>query len=95
MSTPCFNHWVAGKKQVKALTNKAQREHQAIMALFDSAPGQDLDSAKETLWGVENAVTYYADHVRKGAGERLDSSWFGAGCALKERAWGKANALLD
>jgi hypothetical protein len=84
-----------GETKDKPLSNKAQLEQQAIMSLFDSAPGQDLDSAKETLWGAVNAVTYYTDHVRKGtAGERLDSSWFGAGCALKDRAWAKANKLL-
>ena len=65
-------------------------------ALFGSAPGQDLTSASETLWGAVNAVTYYADHVRSGAaGERLDSAWFGAGYTLKEKAWAKANALVS
>jgi hypothetical protein len=61
-----------------------------------SAPGQDLQSAKDTLWGVVNAVSYYVDHVRAGsAGERLSSAWFGAGSALKEKAWAKANTLIS
>lgn len=83
------------QKNGKPLSNKAQREHEAILALFGSAPGQDLSSAKETLWGAVNAVTYYVDHVRSGsAGDRLDSAWFGAGYALKEKAWAKANVLV-
>jgi phage/plasmid-like protein (TIGR03299 family) len=83
------------QKKDKALSQKARREHEAIIALFKSAPGQDLSSAKETLWGAVNAVTYYADHVRSGAvGDRLDSAWFGAGYALKERAWTEASALV-
>lgn len=30
-----------------------------------------------------------------GAGvDRLDSAWFGAGCALKEKAWASASAMI-
>lgn len=80
----------------KALSPKARREHEAIIALFRSAPGQDFRSAKETLWGALSAVTYYVDHVRSGsAGERLDSAWFGGGYALKEKAWAQANVLVS
>jgi len=42
-----------------------------------------------------NAVTYYADHARSGAEERLDAAWFGAGHALKEKTWAKANVLVS
>ena len=67
-------------KNGKDLTSKAEREYQSILSLFSSAPGQDLSSANQTLWGAVNAVTYYTDHVRSGAaGERLDSAWFGPG----------------
>jgi phage/plasmid-like protein (TIGR03299 family) len=84
------------QKNGKPLSNKAQGEHGTISALFLSAPGQDLSSAKETLWGAVNAVTYYVDHVRsESAGERLDSAWFGAGYAMKEKAWSKANLLVS
>jgi phage/plasmid-like protein (TIGR03299 family) len=84
------------QKNSKALSNRAQREHEAIKALFISAPGQQLGTTKETLWGAVNAVTYYADHVRSGAGaDRLDSSWFGAGCVLKDKAWANASALVS
>jgi phage/plasmid-like protein (TIGR03299 family) len=83
-------------KNAKALSSKAQREHKTIRGLFTSAPRQDLTTAKETLWGAVNAVTYYVDHVRSGDGvDRLDSSWFGAGCTLKERAWTKASAMVS
>jgi phage/plasmid-like protein (TIGR03299 family) len=83
------------QKNAKELSSKAEREHQSIMSLFTSAPGQHLSSAKETLWGAVNAVTYYADHVRSGsAGVRLDSAWFGAGYALKEKAWANASVLV-
>lgn len=83
------------QKKDKPLSRAAERECQTISALFESAPGQELVTAKATLWGAVNAVTYYADHVRSGAEERLDAAWFGAGYALKEKAWSQANALLE
>jgi hypothetical protein len=83
------------QKDGKTLSSKAQREHKTIRGLFTSAPGQDLDTAKETLWGVVNAVTYYVDHVRSEASvDRLDSAWFGAGYALKEKAWTQASTMI-
>jgi hypothetical protein len=74
----------------------ARREHASIMSLYESAPGQNLDTAKGTLWGVVNVVSYYVDHVRSvGGGDRLDSAWFGAGGALKDKAWVAACDLLN
>jgi hypothetical protein len=77
------------------LSVKAEREHQTIESLFKSAPGQDLATAQNTLWGAVNAVTYYVDHARSGStAERLDDSWFGAGSALKDKAWASAISLI-
>ena len=78
----------------KPLSKVAQREHQTLNGLFKSAPGQECVTAKGTLWGAVSAVTYYVDHVRSGKEERLDAAWFGNGCALKERAWSQASALV-
>ena len=73
-----------------------EHEHTSTMSLYESAPGQNLDTAKGTLWGVVNAVSYYVDHVRSvGGGDRLDSAWFGAGGALKDKAWTAACDLLN
>ncbi|MGP0018515.1 MAG: DUF932 domain-containing protein [Candidatus Sulfotelmatobacter sp.] len=84
------------QKHSKRLSSKSEREHQSIMSLFGSAPGQNFGSAKKTLWGAVNAVTYYADHVRsRSAADRLDSAWFGAGCALKQKAWVNASILVS
>jgi phage/plasmid-like protein (TIGR03299 family) len=84
------------QKDVEDLSPRAQRDHALIMSLYHSAPGQNLDTAKGTLWGAVNAVSYYVDHVRSGggAGVRLDSAWFGSGGALKDRAWVAACDLL-
>ena len=82
------------QKKDKPLSRTAERERQTMSALFEDAPGQELVTAKGTLWGAVNAVTYYADHVRSGAEERLDAAWFGSGCNLKEKAWTEASALV-
>lgn len=78
------------------LPPRAERERQTLKALFHSAPGSQLLTAKKRLWGAVNAVTYYVDHVRSaGAGDRLDSAWFGSGQTLKQAAWDEAQALLE
>lgn len=82
-------------KNAKDLSNRAEREHRSIISLLDSAPGQNFKSAKGTVWGAVNAVTYYVDHVRSGAGgDRLDNAWFGAGYTLKDRAWMAASRIV-
>lgn len=69
--------------------------------IFENAPGQKLKSAKGTLWGAVNAVTYYADHVQgyretKGASaadNKLRSIWWGNGDKLKSEAMDTAMAM--
>ncbi|MDD1847312.1 DUF932 domain-containing protein, partial [Aeromonas veronii] len=48
----------------------------------------DLVSAKNTAWGLVNAVTEYFDHHRRARSQdnRLDSAWFGQGAQLKSHA---------
>jgi phage/plasmid-like protein (TIGR03299 family) len=61
-------------------------------AMIDS-PGCDLPTAKDTMWGALNGVTYYADHLRgKNQDQRLYGSWFGPGNTRKQRA---VSILLD
>ena len=47
-----------GKTNTKPLSIKTECERNTILALFDSAPGQELSTAKNKLWGAVNAVTY-------------------------------------
>jgi len=73
------------------------RALRAIQLLYDGkGMGSDLPSASGTAWGLVNAVTQYADHERRArsADHRLDSSWFGAGAVLKQRAWEEAVKLV-
>ena len=82
-------------EEFKPTLNAKSREVNQIMGLFKSARGQDLKTARGTLWGAVNAVTHYTDHVRSPkSAERLDSAWFGMGASLKEKAWERATGLL-
>jgi phage/plasmid-like protein (TIGR03299 family) len=58
--------------------------------------GADLASASGTAWGLVNSVTEYADHHRRARSEdhRRDAAWFGAGAAIKQRAWDEAIKLV-
>ena len=67
-----------------------------VHALFSGeGRGSDMSSAKGTAWGLLNAVTQFVDHERRARSKdfRLDSAWFGAGAALKERALKEALLL--
>jgi phage/plasmid-like protein (TIGR03299 family) len=77
-------------------SNAKHQEILQITSLFHSARGQNIPTAKDTLWGGVNAVTNYVDHVRPTKSvERIDSAWFGAGATLKEKAWQRAMELIE
>ncbi len=59
--------------------------------------GAELPSAKQTAWGLLNAVTEYVDHERRARSQdhRLDSAWFGVGATVKERALHEALQLIS
>ena len=75
----------SAEKLMKRLTN----------ALFNS-PGANLASARGTLWGALNAVTYDVDFAKPARSQenRLNSAWFGDGAAIKQRAHDAALALV-
>jgi phage/plasmid-like protein (TIGR03299 family) len=64
------------------------RVGKAIIDAIVSSPGANLPTAKDTLWGAVNGVTYYADHAAKtrSDGNRMFSSWFGPNETLKRDA---------
>ena len=71
---------------------------QEMLRLFEHGIGHDLPVIRYTTWTALNAVTEYVDHYRSTRGttaidrasNRLESSWFGSGARLKERAWNLA-----
>jgi len=67
--------------------DKLNRAGKAILEAMISSPGSDLPTAKDTLWGAFNGVTYYADHeYGRSQDTRLSAAFFGPGDALKQRA---------
>ena len=52
------------------------------------SPGSALASARGTLWGALNGVTYYADWSSRARSQqnRMFSAWFGSNDNLKTRA---------
>lgn len=87
-----FLSLIQSEKEAKeeTISDRKRKEVMQLMSAYRHAPGQELPTAKDTLWGAISAVTYYVDHVRPSSGDRLDSAWFGTGATLKEKAWQKA-----
>lgn len=61
-----------------------------------TAPGAGLASARDTVWGLLNAVTHDIDYQRRSHTQdtRLTSAWYGDGASVKERAYEAAKALI-
>lgn len=60
---------------------------------FENGAGADFH--RGTVYGAFNAVTEYLDHERGRTKEtRLESTWFGSGATLRQRAFDKAVELL-
>lgn len=53
-----------------------------------SSPGSGLATAKGTMWGAVNGVTYFVDHVKRSRSQqnRVWSAWFGDGDRMKNSA---------
>jgi len=50
---------------------------------------------EETAWGLFNGVTYMVDHTRgRSIDSSLNSSMFGMGASLKQKAWSKVTKMI-
>jgi len=58
--------------------------------------GAELSSAKDTAYGLLCSITEFCDHERRAMStdHRLDSAWFGAGAAIKQRGLEQALRMI-
>jgi hypothetical protein len=69
-----------------------------VMTMFNGhGRGAELSSAKDTAYGLLCAITEFCDHERRAMStdHRLDSAWFGAGAAIKQRGLEQALRMVD
>lgn len=60
-----------------------------------TSPGAELESARDTVWGLVNAVTWTLDHeTGRSADNRLSQAWFGQRKYIKRRAIEEAERLV-
>lgn len=75
------------RKTVAESKDEVNRVGKAILAAMLNSPGSDLVTAKNTMWGAVNGVTYYVDHEKSRTQDtRLGGAWFGMGDAMKQQA---------
>ena len=85
----------SAKKEKDAVPNA--RAMNQVMKMFNGqGRGADLDSARDTAYGLLSAMTEYVDHERRAMStdHRLDSAWFGAGAKLKDKSLEEAFSLI-
>lgn len=70
-------------------TNKADRTLTRLATILTGAPGAKLATARDTVYGLLQAVMYDVDHSKRARTDdgRLASAWMGAGEALKMKAY--------
>jgi phage/plasmid-like protein (TIGR03299 family) len=73
----------------------AEKKTNMAIEAITKAPGQELESAGMTAWGLLNAVAYTVDHqLSKNQDSRLRLAWFGSHADIKKRAFDLALKLL-
>lgn len=84
-----------GVTEDEAAEGKQLQNVKKLLSFYESAPGSQYMSSKNTTWGLVNAVSYFTDHGRRARnnGTRFNSAAFGSGAVLKNKAFTKALAL--
>lgn len=83
------------KKTGQAVPN-AKAMNQILTMFNGQGRGAELDSAKDTAYGLLCAMTEFVDHERRAMStdHRLDSAWFGTGASLKQKGLEEAMRLV-
>jgi phage/plasmid-like protein (TIGR03299 family) len=92
-----FYRNIANPNPAKEKSEPNGRAMSKAMNMFNGqGRGAGLSSAKDTAYGLLCSITEFADHERRAMStdHRLDSAWFGAGAALKQRGLEQALRLV-
>ena len=92
-----FYRNIATPNPAKEKSEPNGRAMNKVMDMFNGqGRGAELSSAKDTAYGLLCSITEFADHERRAMStdHRLDSAWFGAGAALKQRGLEQALRLV-
>ena len=95
-----YRNVAAQGSQSNKAENKTEPNGRAmskVMSMFNGhGRGAELSSAKDTAYGLLCSITEFCDHERRAMSQdhRLDSAWFGAGAALKQRGLEQALRML-
>lgn len=97
--TNFFYEVIQEEQEVDEDTGEVE-DHPRLVKRFEeallTAPGQEFDTCKGTLWGACNAVTFVVDHeLGRGADSRMASAWLGSGANLKRRAFELAANMIS
>ena len=87
---------VAAMNEDEETRKQVERMLRRVLPSLNDAPGAQLATAKGTLWGAVNAVTYDIDHIgtQHTDDARAVSAMFGKGADIKARAWSLAKELV-
>ena len=92
-----FYRNIATANPAKEKSEPNGRAMTKVMDMFNGqGRGAELSSAKDTAYGLLCSITEFSDHERRAMStdHRLDSAWFGAGAALKQRGLEQALRLV-
>ena len=92
-----FYRNVANPTPAKEKSEPNGRAMSKAMNMFNGqGRGAALSSAKDTAYGLLCSITEFSDHERRAMStdHRLDSAWFGAGAALKQRGLEQSLRLI-
>ena len=85
-----------GVTEDEAADGKQLQNVKKLLSFYESAPGSQYMTSKNTTWGLVNAVSYFTDHGRRAQnnGTRFNSAAFGEGAQLKKKAFAQALAVV-
>ena len=88
----------ASSSRSDSKTEPNGRAMSKVMTMFNGhGRGAELSSAKDTAYGLLCSITEFVDHERRAMSQdyRLDSAWFGAGAAIKQRGLEQALRMVS